>query len=501
MPKVTIRERVVGEQQWGTGRGATLREAVGTSLVWLGVGLGLFLFFMAAANLWLIHEPVRGWSFYGRTVGLVVSLVAVWGVTGRLATHVWHGRGRGMRIFLVLLLALGIGAGAVALASTVQELPSEARLMEIGGRFTFGPYPDQATLQRLREEGFTAVVSILEPGSDPEEAGLLLREQVEAERLGLAVISVPPFTGQEMELGSLATLEQIAQDSRGRFYVHGLTEDSKRLALTRRLLLRLGNRRDLLPNELSDGLALERGPVSELAPDVHLTPFPTDAELLEYLAAGPVRNVVVLMDPANPEDQAWIDHEGQVLEMVGIELHVAPLHGERFDPEQAVEVSDLARSLERPVVLQTFLTPSVAGDAVRLAFTSGLPPLPPGVFGDTLSGGPVSVIAPHAATGPRPVDREFGWLFVRGVRKVALFDGLRPAERSRDRSLSDVAGLEWYFLDGDVDRLLEEMAHGGPWYVYGPGVETVLDRVTERFGLAFSQGNAGADDGTEHQQE
>jgi len=87
-------------------------------------------------------------------------------------------------------------------------------------RFTFGPYPERERFEQLREQGFTAVVSLLHPAVVPFEPTLLARERELAEEFGIEFIHAPmlPWVGDAV--ATIALLQELAGRQTGRYYVH-----------------------------------------------------------------------------------------------------------------------------------------------------------------------------------------------------------------------------------------------------------------------------------------
>ena len=102
---------------------------------------------------------------------------------------------------------------------------------DIGTAFTFGPFPTPDKLERLRKDGYTGVVSLLHPAVVPFETKLIGEERAAVEGAGLEFHHAPmlPWVSDNGE--SLAMLEVLAREERGRYYVHCyLGKDRTRIA-------------------------------------------------------------------------------------------------------------------------------------------------------------------------------------------------------------------------------------------------------------------------------
>lgn len=130
---------------------------------------------------------------------------------------------------------LAISAGAVLLAAAAGSWvllhpasfvvqPWRAQQSVTGSRFVFGPYPVDADMHRLKAEGITTIISLLNP-SLPYEASLLDDEKERAARLGIRVLDFPMGSilgqrfGADYERNSRAAAE-AAIASQGTVYIH-----------------------------------------------------------------------------------------------------------------------------------------------------------------------------------------------------------------------------------------------------------------------------------------
>ena len=474
-----VKERVVGEEQQATGPRTTPRERVVAVFVWASLGLGLGSLWVVWVLSWLEDARSRGEGVELAAVATLGALVMLWVALGRRIWRLWHRSGRHARIALAACL-VAIAVASLLTWAAREAAPREALFLEIGGHFAFGPYPGKEVMESLGEQNFNAVVSLLTPSGDPDWARRSREEQEMAREHGMELIAAPLLVGDSLNVEGWNVLRELADRNAGRYYVHADGDAPVRTA--RLLLARMTGRHHLLPDRLGPGTSFERGPVFTLGPEVFLAPFPTDGELLESYLTGSVRAVLSLLDPTDVENRFWTQRQKELLEAHGIEFREAPVGGEPFDPQEALQAVQVATSLGRPLVVQVFLSESPAADAFRQAYITGRPPLPPGLFTSPLSGGQARVIASSVAAGPRPVEREFGTLHNRGVRTIVFLGPPNSPGLDVDRQLSSAAGLDWYVHDGSEGRLLERMETGGPRYVYGPDVEAFAEQVTGRLG-------------------
>ena len=129
-------------------------------------------------------------------------------------------------VIVIGVALLGAAAGAWVLlhpASFVVQ-PWRAQQSVTAARFVFGPYPVDADMYRLKAEGITTIISLLNPGL-PYEAVLLDEEKKRAERLGIRVLDFPMGSilgqrfGADYERNSRAAADAAIASS-GKVYIH-----------------------------------------------------------------------------------------------------------------------------------------------------------------------------------------------------------------------------------------------------------------------------------------
>lgn len=346
-----------------------------------------------------------------------------------------------------------------------------------GTVFTFGPYPDEETLQRLKDHGYTDVVSLLHPAVIPFEPVLLAKERVAAAAVGINLLHAPmlPWIGNNEE--SLELIRNLARNAIGKYYIHCyLGRD--RIGVARRIIE--AEARGLVA-PLAPGVALasvdhlERGPVKQLDPGVFLIPYPTDEEFLSFLLGGDIEHVVSLLDPDNENDVQWLEHDRDLFDLHDLPYSNMPVPGYPYDAALALAVARQVRSLPRPVVIYAFQSNSPSAEGFEFSFLSDVAALPPSLFRRPLAAGPMEMVAANVVAGPTPTGQEFGSVLKRrGLRAVA-FAG--PEDVLPNEGALREAALPWARLDITAPDPLAVLRTGGPWYLYGPQLDSVLQEL------------------------
>ena len=254
---------------------------------------------------------------------------------------------------------------------------------------------------------------------------------------------------------------------------------------------------------IAHGVAFERGVLVTLEDGVYVGPYPTDGEFQKRIIGGGIRHVVSLLDPGNAADAAWVERERKLLADTGVILEIMPISPMVHDADSVLLAARRVRELPRPVLVHAFQAGTPRVQAFIQAYRSNLPPLPPGLFGEAMERGAVTVAAPNVVYGPRPIKQEFdAYLFNRGVRNILYLGDAESLDATEDQRLSQSAGLNWqtYDVRENGRGVLQVVARGGPWYLYGPSLSLVEDRIESRLGPAlpvrmirFSTGSSAVD--------
>ncbi len=459
---------------------------------WLAVGFASGTLTLLGPVRWITTAMRAGGATAVAERVAVVSIIAVYVslsfALSVLLTRVAMGGG-GWRRFAVPLGAWAAAGACLWLWMTPQLVNGLQPVQtDTVSRFTFGPYPERERFEQLRDDGFTAVVSLLHPAVVPFEPTLLARERKLAEEFGLEFIHAPmlPWVGDNAE--TLALLKQVAGRSTGRYYVHCyLGRD--RVGTVRNLISRtsgaaVADVRAHPPTERAfDKKQFERGQIVEVDDGVFLSPFPTDEEMFAHVVDGSFAAVVSLLDPDNPDDRPWIDKEQQILADYGVPFSLQPISWKKYSPAAARAAAEHVRGLPRPVLVHAFRSDGVSAEAFVLAYRSGLLPVSPASFEGVMAGGKARVMAPNIVVGPRPAGPEFGsYLRARGIRGIVYLGDAGQPDAVRDRIVAEQeAELSFHALPPDIGRVAALVAVDGPWYIYGPGLGQVQGELSTRF--------------------
>lgn len=360
---------------------------------WIEVGLFLYL-----------------WLMIGFASGTAVLLFAARGVTGLLRDSAAAGMEAYamwgvMAAFVIGSFFLSVwlwrrslrgGAGRFAIPAVATMLASlalwgwsnparyaaiaggeESRIaLDAGPEFVFGAYPDEARLRELKEAGFTAVVSLQHPAVVPIELQGIRAEKEAARNVGIPFVHAPmlPWVSDNEE--ALETIRDLVERGTGKYYVHcGLGRD--RANVVKAMVERMGEARvataaDLkAPRTFADRVAegrflMERGNFQVVAEDLWVVPYPNEREGFSKLFGGQVETVLMMMDPADPQQREWIADGKRLFQQYGVPFRFQPY--DAADPQDVARFAREVRDAPRPTVVMVPFTRPCPRDEITRAF-------------------------------------------------------------------------------------------------------------------------------------
>lgn len=222
--------------------------------------------------------------------------------------------------------------------------------------FHFGPYPDEEKMEQLKEENYTAVISLLHSMVVPAEPILMEKERENAENTGIKLISIPMLPWITKNDQAVAQIKEIAHNFKGKYYVHCYL--GKDRANVFRNILEKENKKIISTSELGvhdikDLNSFERGKIFTLQKDVYYTPYPTDEEFFGYVLNGRIATVVNIMNPKVVEEKMRIDTETKIMKEYNQTFFNLPM----VDTDSDDRIIMLARSiqkLKKPIVVHAY---------------------------------------------------------------------------------------------------------------------------------------------------
>jgi protein tyrosine phosphatase (PTP) superfamily phosphohydrolase (DUF442 family) len=244
---------------------------------------------------------------------------------------------------------------------------------QISTHFTIGPYPEAKKIEQLKEEGYTAIISLLHPAVVPFEPKLLDDEKEVAKKEGIEVISIPMLPWVSDNQSSIDSLRQIVRNAKGKYYVHCyLGKD--RVNVARRIIEQESGTNFKLESEIqqrsiNDLKAFERGDIYKLDDDTYLTPMPTKEEYFGYVIATNFSQIVSLSDMSDPEARALAEQEAGWLKEFKLAYKVFDV-SDKADAKRVQQIVDSVRTMQRPLLIHAFRSNQPVAQAFKQAYST-----------------------------------------------------------------------------------------------------------------------------------
>ena len=339
--------------------------------VWLLIGFTLGTIVLLWPVRWLTHAVQGAGGSQGLENALVIALVLLYVIASfvlalRVNSFVCSCRTSGARWSVLTIATLVSATTAWSWHDPSQLLAGfagggniAAIKTDSGAVFEFGPYPDHAYLEALKERGVRTIISLQDPAIPVERDGV--SEEVEAaHELGLTLVQAPmvPWFSENRE--SLQKIRDIAVHGHGHYYVHcGLGRD--RVNIVRRLIESTGARTasaaDLRPPLGFEGRKadFQQGSLFSLAPGVWLIPYPEKEEMYGCIFEGHPGRVVLLLDSTDARQDSLLKESRRLLAAYAVPYIELPLRARSLD--HADSIVRVVRAMTPPVTVIAYRTP------------------------------------------------------------------------------------------------------------------------------------------------
>jgi len=246
----------------------------------------------------------------------------------------------------------------IKMSGTSMINPIQSTVSDSGSdiEFVLGAYPDMKELRRLKQAGYTAVVSLLSNMVVPAEPHLIREERENADKVGIQLIHIPMLPWVSGNNKSITRIQELAKTGNGKYFVHCyLGRD--RVNVFRKIVRDMGVKSKSLQGDfvrhIDDLRTFERGVYTKLDKNVYLTPFPTDEEFFGYIVNGQFASVVSLLDPKAASDTMWISREKSMLLRYGVKYINLPI-SDKTDLKGLRTLTDSFPNIKRPVVIHKY---------------------------------------------------------------------------------------------------------------------------------------------------
>ncbi len=374
---------------------------------------------------------------------------------------------------------------------------SEYIIVSNDQRFVAGPYPDKNTIETLKKQGYTAIISLLSPYVLPFEPVLINEEKEEARKAGIPVIEIPMLPWVTKNTDSINKIIALASaKNHNKYYVH-CYYGRDRVSMFMRIVNQYSPVTSLTENypapqtgiENLHTVQFERGTAIEINKSIIFAPMPTEDEFLRFVVAvnNPYFGVPIHSVVSIQSSEASVTPAEKSLKHYGINFSVITIDNLPYDPLAIFNAAKQIRAMPGPTLVYTYYADPDPMPAtlkgILISYLTNLPVLPLQVFESLkLTNGKVEAIAPNIAIGPQPTEEEYGnTLFYLGIRAIAYIGDCNDNQYKSNLALALSAHLTFSCFQPTDDNLTKQLAHGGPWYVYGPKTEMIEDNIENAF--------------------
>jgi protein tyrosine phosphatase (PTP) superfamily phosphohydrolase (DUF442 family) len=288
-----------------------------------------------------------------------------------------------------------------------------APLEEVSPQLSFGPYPEKDQLQRLKNQGYDGVISLLHPAIPFEEV-LMREEKKNAAEVGIQVHSFPMLPWISENRMALGGIRGLIQQPSQRYYVHGFLGDH-RVNLVRRMA-GYGSVETEAGTRLPDHL--EGGPLFSYEDErIVVGPFPSDEEWFRVVLRHGVREVVSTLDPNDPEDRKVMGKVQKISRDYAFVLTERPLNPENPDRAAVRRLADYLKQSDRKVYVLGRRSDAWATELDKALGGRGGATASP-IEQEAFARGPLLKLNDSVVMGPYPTDAEVQMLHEAGVRAV-----------------------------------------------------------------------------------
>lgn len=391
-----------------------------------------------------------------------------------------------IRIFvsLIVIVSAFFSIGILLNPAVISKSASKQLITVNQASFIFYNYPEKDQVEKIKQNDFEAIISLLNPKLFPFEGNMLKRELGNAHYYKVKVIEInnllPWDTGRKKEIKSI--IDSI-RNTKGKYYVHSYLGNN-RIEVFKDLLLSKINK---LPKglkqtniALENGKKMERGEVIKLADELFFTPYPNDSEFKNIIFPSGIKSIVCLLNDNNPSDTGWINKEKKLCRDNSVRLFLKPVTIYPYDAGGVFETTLFVRALPKPVIVHAINSNSLISEAFIETFKHEKRAFPPSMFYGRMKNGKPNLILPNVVVGPKPTLEEYSsYIVEKGIRGLIYCGPQNKVLGPFDKAFFKKLGLSWEKVPLDELAAKKEIKLGGMWYIYGADSLAVKKRLTE----------------------
>lgn len=474
-------------------------------LLCVGFTLGTLTLNLVVEN---ITSPIRESIWFASYENfIVIAIILIYLYVAVYLTRVlfilFRKSSRLIEIIGYVLLTTALIASFVSWMLPSMDSRNSGVLETADGRFTTGPYPDREKMLALKKQGYT-IISLLSPYVAPFEPILINKETKLAQEVGIEVIQAPMLpwiSGNEQSANLIKNLAQTKNDKK--YYIHCyFGRDRAFLAMKiidhyspvtafKSQVTESSNKNEIKVFQFERDVAIDVGK------KVVFTPNPTPEEFMYLINNRRSKKLNAFFDTTLKTAYSiqsrnyTLFPEEKNLAALGVNLKLIYWNDFPYDPNKILAFARELKQSPDSAVVYTFYTSQMTKplvlDGIFVSYVTDLPALPRVLIAQAHMGNGIpTLIAPNVLMGPKPTSGEIKRFLVDiGVRKIAYIGDCDDDKKQIDNYSALKKSFEVTCYEENDEILIPALSKDGPWYVYGPELPQVEDKLKKAFANSF----------------
>lgn len=372
--------------------------------------------------------------------------------------------------------------------------PDDNYITSQDGRFVAGPYPDEEKMQYLKSHHFTAIISLLSPYVVPFEPILLDKEIKLAKQYNIPVMNFPMLPWITKNAESIDKIKSLASERNNhKYYVH-CYYGRDRVSMFMRVVDQVSPVNVLNNNQTENkplvnkiiSHAFENGTGYLVNRKVIFGPVPSEDEFAKYVVNidkkftdNPIQTVISIQQ--TPEN---LSLHAESLKGYGIDFSIFIADEYPYDPDKFLALAKKIKAMSGgALVYANYTIPNVIPASLLGTLYSYLTDLPSVPYSSLQHYPNIKIhaeqIAPNILMGSKP--EGFHDLYNLGIRSIAYIGDCKSNQSKEEEKMVKKAKITFFCFADDDAELQKTLSQNGPWYIYGPKLDQVQNKLRSHF--------------------
>lgn len=380
------------------------------------------------------------------------------------------------RIFLLIIITIPFIA---SLTFWLNPSPKKNYIYSVSedGRFAVGSYPDLKTMIKLKKQGYTSIISLLNAVVVPFEPYLINKETNNAKLAGIELIEIPMLPWISSNEEALKKIELIASElDNKKYYIHCYFGED-RVLVAKNIISQYTSFKDLATqSNAKKPKKLEFGRGKGIWLDAHTLLVPRLSSMQNLLYA--INNFDIKTVVSLNENKAAFDPTQVLQELLSSKYSVKfismPLASYPYDPFLALQITKKIKKLSPQVLVYDVYMPpySILAEGFAASYKSDLPAIPKSLIKKILATGSYKIPSPNTIIGAPPSADKIKELINIGIRNFVNIGQCSYFKRPNIKASTQKISFQCL---RKIDKgLLEKIKKGGTWYIYSTNFEDIL---------------------------